>query len=61
MQMAYVIDSDLCDGCGLCAPECVMEAIAADGQGAYTIDADLCTDCGTCLDVCPLGAVSGFS
>lgn len=52
--MAYVID-DNCIACGICQPECPVDAIS-EGD-IYTIDADTCIDCGVCADVCPTGAI----
>lgn len=49
--MAYRI-SDECIACGVCEPECPVEAISAGD--IYVIDEDLCIDCGACTDVCPV-------
>lgn len=55
--MAYVIDKEICLGCGACVTQCGQEAIqqAAD---KYQILKDKCTDCGACVDICPVGAIS---
>ena len=52
--MAYKITDD-CIGCGACAAECPVEAIA-EGDGKYVIDAETCIDCGNCAEVCPESA-----
>ena len=52
--MAYVI-SDECIGCGACAADCPVEAIA-EGDGKYVIDAEKCLDCGACAGSCPVDA-----
>ena len=52
--MAYVIN-DSCVGCGLCATNCPVEAIA-EGDGKYVINADTCISCGLCASNCPVGA-----
>ena len=52
------IDSDKCNGCGLCAEACHEGAIAmVDGKAKLTRD-DYCDGLGNCLPVCPAGAIS---
>ena len=53
--MAYTIN-DSCTNCGVCEPECPVEAIKEEGD-VRVIDADTCTDCGVCADSCPVGAI----
>ncbi len=53
--MSYTIN-DGCTNCGVCEPECPVNAIS-ESDDARVIDADLCTDCGVCYDVCPAGAI----
>lgn len=53
--MAFIISTDDCLGCGVCAQECPNCAIRMEDDVAV-IDADLCIDCGTCLDLCPVQA-----
>ena len=57
--MAYVIDKELCLGCGTCEAECPVSAITVDEDGKYIIDPDKCVDCGTCAGVCPVDAPKG--
>ncbi len=53
--MAHKITDD-CLACGVCKPECPVDAIS-EGDPKYIISADLCTDCGNCVNVCPASAI----
>lgn len=44
-----------CTACGLCLPECPIDAIQA-GDPVYIID-DTCCDFEDCLAVCPVDAI----
>jgi ferredoxin len=50
------IDADLCDGCGLCLPDCAEGAIRIEG-GKAVLAKSLCDGLGACLKSCPKGAV----
>ena len=52
------IDTEKCNGCGLCAKACHEGAIAMiDGKAALMRD-DYCDGLGDCLPNCPTGAIS---
>ena len=51
--VTYYIDSEKCEGCGICARACPAEAIEGGKRMVHVIDQDKCIKCGTCLDVCP--------
>jgi NADH-quinone oxidoreductase subunit F len=53
----YEIDPETCKGCGICAKNCSVDAIAGEKKEPYVIDQEKCTKCGTCLDKCPFGSV----
>ena len=59
--MAMKITDD-CTSCGVCEPECPVDAIS-EGEEIYIIDADLCVECEghfdepQCVEVCPMDCI----
>ncbi len=53
----YIIDEDLCDGCGKCVKGCID---FGNGSLYLQINQDLCDDCNDCLIAkkCPSNAIS---
>ena len=56
-MMDVVIDSELCNGCGLCVPVCPDRRIRLNEERAE-IHGEKCLECGHCRAVCPLDAIS---
>lgn len=54
----YVIETDKCKKCGLCAKSCPTTAISGVlGKEPYVIDQDKCIRCGACVSNCPFGVI----
>jgi len=50
------IDSNLCDGCGMC--ECPNGVLEIKEDKAIATDPDSCMVCGFCETECPQGAIT---
>ena len=51
-----VVNTDQCFGCGLCAENCPVAAIAMV-DGLPNVNADVCVGCGLCAENCPAEAI----
>ncbi|MGM0596308.1 MAG: ATP-binding protein [Myxococcota bacterium] len=51
------IDEDLCDGCGLCIPECAEGALQLIDGKARLLSDIFCDGLGACVGHCPRGAM----
>ncbi|HQE20908.1 MAG TPA: 4Fe-4S binding protein [Thermosynergistes sp.] len=58
--MAYAVNPNICQGCGVCAKTCPTGAIKVE-DGKAIIDQTLCNQCGACVTVCPYGAIGADS
>lgn len=56
-MMSYVISSDHCKSCGICAKNCPVGAISGEKKTPYSIDQEKCIKCGTCMEKCPFKAI----
>jgi electron transport complex protein RnfB len=56
-----VIDEKLCDGCGICAEQCLFGSVDMvknkDGELKAVVDNDKCMGVGNCSIKCPRGAI----
>ena len=52
------IDEDLCNGCGLCVPNCHEGALQIIDGKARLISDLFCDGLGACLGHCPQGAIT---
>ena len=52
------IDSERCNGCGLCIGSCHEAAIVLEDGRAKLLREDYCDGLGNCLPVCPVGAIA---
>jgi UDP-glucose 4-epimerase len=51
------VDPDLCDGCGICADNCMYGAMKIVDEKAQ-INQEFCLGCGRCETRCPNNAIS---
>jgi len=56
-MIAYSIDPDKCNGCGVCLRGCAYEAITGEKKLVHVIDAELCQKCGICRSDCKFDAI----
>ena len=55
--ITYWIDSDKCNGCGVCIPGCAHQAITGGKKQVHVIDTQLCQKCGICRSDCKFDAI----
>lgn len=53
-----IIDSERCDGCGLCVSACHEGAIELVNGKAVLVRENVCDGLGDCLPACPQGAIT---
>jgi NADH:ubiquinone oxidoreductase subunit F (NADH-binding)/ferredoxin len=53
----YLIDSELCNGCGLCRVKCPEKAVAGEKKKPHIIDNSKCIKCGICFNSCKFEAI----
>ena len=55
----YVIDEEVCIGCGSCTGSCPVNAIG-EGTISYFQIGPACVGCGACESECPVGAIHQY-
>jgi NADP-reducing hydrogenase subunit HndC len=53
----YIIHTDICKRCGICAKNCPASCITGDRSTPYVIMQDKCLKCGACMERCPFKAI----
>ena len=54
----WVVDQDLCTGCGVCVEACPFEAIVLLGALDMALKCDTCEGQPACVESCPTGALT---
>ena len=58
IRKIITIDTEKCNGCGLCAKACHEGAIIMENGKAKLLREDYCDGLGDCLPACPMNAIS---
>ena len=53
----YSIDTEKCNGCGVCLRSCAYGAITGNKKEVHIINTDLCQKCGICRSECKFEAI----
>lgn len=51
------LDTEKCNGCGMCLKVCPHEVFRMKGGKAHIINRDYCMECGACAINCPVEAI----
>ena len=51
------LDTETCNGCGLCVNVCPHGVLSIQEHKAAIIDKDACMECGACAVNCPVNAI----
>jgi NADH-quinone oxidoreductase subunit F len=58
--LTFEIIQDLCNGCGVCARNCSVDAIIGEKKKAHFIIDEDCIRCGICFEKCKFDAVKVY-
>jgi NADH-quinone oxidoreductase subunit F len=53
----FYIDPEVCNGCGVCARHCAVNAIQGEKKQVHVIDESICIHCGECYRQCAFDAI----
>ncbi len=53
----FIIDKELCIGCGICVKSCPMKILAVEDKLCIIKDPSRCLECRTCMRDCPQDAI----
>lgn len=56
--ISYVVQPDVCKGCGRCSKECPTGAIGGEKKKPFVIDQRKCARCGLCISVCKFKSIT---
>lgn len=56
--LTYEIDTEICNGCGVCLRKCPVEAIVGEKKQAHHIIQLKCSKCGMCFESCRFEAIN---
>ncbi|HHU21573.1 MAG TPA: 4Fe-4S binding protein [Acholeplasma sp.] len=56
-DIAKLVITDHCIGCGKCLRNCPVNAISGHVKQRHIIDLNICVACGTCKPACPVNAI----
>lgn len=55
--ISYLVQPDICKGCGRCSKECPTGAISGEKRKPFVIDQQKCARCGLCMSVCKFKSI----
>ncbi|MBL1211905.1 MAG: 4Fe-4S binding protein [Ignavibacteriae bacterium] len=56
--LTFTINQEICNGCGLCARKCSVDAIVGDKKQPHLIVEAKCIKCGMCVETCRFDAIN---